>query len=82
LKPFAAAVLHRRVTAEKEKTMHRRLQTSTPGLRLAVSMIACLALLAPRMARATDAPTAYTFQPLAQIGGIAGDVPIPTSLIW
>src|SRR5713226_6090145 len=39
-----------------------------------------LALLAPSAARAANVN--YTLQPLAQIGGMAGDVPIAKGLIW
>src|SRR5438309_2228182 len=61
--------------------MHPRTWTLPLGSALAALLIAGLALLAPRAARAT-APTSYTFQPLAQIGGMAGDIPIPKGLAW
>jgi hypothetical protein len=61
--------------------MHRRTWTLPLGSALAALLIAGLALLAPRAAPAT-APTSYTFQPLAQIGGMAGDIPIPQGLTW
>jgi hypothetical protein len=44
-------------------------------------LIAGVVLLAPPSARATG-PSNYTFQPLAQIGGMAGDIPIPQGLFW
>jgi hypothetical protein len=50
-----------------------------PRLALA-SLTLGLALVAPMAARAADVN--YTYQPLAQIGGMAGDVPIPKGLIW
>ena len=61
--------------------MHRRTWTLPLGSALAALLIAGLALLAPTAAPAT-APTSYTFQPLAQIGGMAGDIPIPKGLAW
>jgi hypothetical protein len=59
--------------------MHQGTRTRSPGSALAVSLTAALALFAPG-ARAADLN--YTLQPLAQIGGMAGDVPIPKGLIW
>jgi hypothetical protein len=61
--------------------MHRRALALPRGSALAALWIASLAPLAPRAARAA-APTGYTFQPLAQIGGMAGDAPIPKGYIW
>jgi len=61
--------------------MHPRTWTLPLGSALAALLIAGLALLAPRAAPAT-APTSYTFQPLAQIGGMAGDIPIPKGYTW
>jgi hypothetical protein len=43
-------------------------------------LLAGVMLLAPLAARAAE--IRYTFQPLAAIGGTAGDVPIPKGLIW
>jgi hypothetical protein len=77
--PLAAALPHRHDTEEKERTMHRGLRTVSPGSALAVSLTAALALLAPA-ARAVDLN--YTLQPLARIGGMAGDVPIPKGRFW
>jgi len=61
--------------------MHRRTWTLPLGSALAALLIAGLALLAPGAAPAS-APTSYTFQALAQIGGMAGDIPIPQGLTW
>src|SRR5260370_30928390 len=64
-----------RLMESKERTMHRRTCTLSLAGALAATLFTLLALLAPAAARA--AAVNYTFQPLAQIGGMAGEVPGP-----
>src|ERR1041385_1110840 len=46
--------------------------------RLSALLVVCLVLLTSAIGFAAD--LTYTLQPVAQIGGMAGDVPLPTGL--